>query len=287
MSHLELDELRQAMSRVEVTWEFGETGISGFLSSESTSLFGLAVGEAGRHAAILDAFSGEGAQALGAAPPPPTAIDWRSFNGANWVSDVRNQSTCGSCVAFATCAVLESRLKLSEGDPTLSTDLSEAHLFFCGAGPACDTGWHFDPALQFCRDTGVGQESDFPYSPANQSCDPISPIVGVSSWRLEASTLARKQAVAQNGPVIAGMRVFEDFYYYRGGVYRHVAGAARGQHAIAVIGYDDQEQAWIAKNSWGTNWGERGFFRIGYGECGIDSSYPYYDPDVVYPYPIP
>ena len=41
---------------------------------------------------------------------------------------------------------------------------------------------------------------------------------------------------------------------------------------MAIIGYDDAQKAWIAKNSWGTGWGAGGFFRIGYGEVGIDAS---------------
>lgn len=41
-------------------------------------------------------------------------------------------------------------------------------------------------------------------------------------------------------------------------------------HAIAVVGYDSVERYWIVKNSWGANWGENGYFRIGFGECGIE-----------------
>ena len=41
---------------------------------------------------------------------------------------------------------------------------------------------------------------------------------------------------------------------------------------MAIIGYDDAQRCWIAKNSWGTEWGAGGFFRIGYGEVGIDAS---------------
>jgi hypothetical protein len=38
-----------------------------------------------------------------------------------------------------------------------------------------------------------------------------------------------------------------------------------------VVGYDDDHGCWICKNSWGTGWGEGGFFRIAYGQCGIDA----------------
>ena len=93
------------------------------------------------------------------------------------------------------------------------------------------------------------------------------------------SSYYRKQAIAQNGPVIAGMKVFEDMYYYSGGIYQHVAGELRGHHAVAVIGY--HEKYWIIKNSWGTGWGEQGFMRIADEELNTDFSF--YDPSVAYP----
>ena len=91
----------------------------------------------------------------------------------------------------------------------------------------------------------------------------------------------RKQAIAQNGPVIAGMKVFEDMYYYRSGIYRHVAGELRGLHAVAVIGYNDSKKYWIVKNSWGTGWGEQGFMRI--ADEVLNTDFPFYDPSVAYP----
>jgi hypothetical protein len=49
-----------------------------------------------------------------------------------------------------------------------------------------------------------------------------------------------------------------------------------GNHAICVIGYDDTQNCWICKNSWGTGWGDSGFFKIAYGQCGIGSEFPFY-----------
>ena len=62
----------------------------------------------------------------------------------------------------------------------------------------------------------------------------------------------------------------------QGRIYRHASGRLEGYHAIAVVGYSETEQCWICKNSWGTGWGEGGWFRIRYGECGIGSTFPFY-----------
>ena len=215
---------------------------------------------------------------LSVGPSPPRSIDWRCFNGQNWVTDIRDQKTCGACVAFATWAVLESRAKWIQGNPNLSMDLSEAHLFFCGAGAACEKGWDIEGALEFCRNFGVGEEAQFPYKPKNLPCNQIEPMVKVSSWDCKFCSEARKKSFAENGPVIAGMQVFEDIYFYRSGIYRKVAGKFRRLHAVAVIGYDDQQKCWIVKNSWGTGWGEKGFMRIAYEE--LNTRFPFYAPFV-------
>jgi C1A family cysteine protease len=277
---LELAEVRSAMREMDVSWEASETEVTPYLEVEGTELFGLNIKESER-LSMMAAARDEPNRLLALAPPP-SEIDWRDHNGQNWVTDVRNQRTCGACVAFATCAVLESRSRKTVRNSKLDIDLSEAHLFFCGAGRACTTGWHFDPALEFCRDSGVGRENQFPYQPSDQPCQGISAIVEVSSWSREVSEIARKQAIAQGGPVIAGMKVYEDLYYYRKGVYRQVAGAFRGYHAVAVIGYSDPGQYLIVKNSWGKRWGDGGFMYISFGECGLDTQFPFYNPTVLY-----
>jgi uncharacterized repeat protein (TIGR02543 family) len=76
-----------------------------------------------------------------------------------------------------------------------------------------------------------------------------------------------------NGPLVAGFTVYADFYYgYNGGVYHwdHVSQAVGG-HAVVIVGYDSNEQYWIVKNSWSANWGENGYFKIRFGEAGIES----------------
>ena len=62
------------------------------------------------------------------------------------------------------------------------------------------------------------------------------------------------------------MEVYSDFFYYSTGVYHYTTGTYEGGHVILIVGYDDVNQYFICKNSWGTGWGERGFFRIAYSE---------------------
>jgi len=60
--------------------------------------------------------------------------------------------------------------------------------------------------------------------------------------------------------------VWKDFYYYKGGIYKHKWGRLVGGHLITLVGYDDLQRCWICKNSWGENWGENGWVRISYDE---------------------
>jgi len=87
----------------------------------------------------------------------PAAVDWRN-NGGDWTTPIRDQQNCGSCVAFGTCATLEARIKIACKNASMAPDLSEAHLFYCGCGNCCNSGWNFPPALDFCKNTGVAEE---------------------------------------------------------------------------------------------------------------------------------
>ncbi len=37
-----------------------------------------------------------------------------------------------------------------------------------------------------------------------------------------------------------------------------------GGHAVVLVGYDDTKKVWIVRNSWGTNWGQAGYFTMPY-----------------------
>lgn len=203
------------------------------------------------------------------------AIDWRNVNGKNWTTPIKNQGGCGSCVAFGTVATLESLLKIRcYNEPDKDIDLSEAHLLWCGGG-SC-SGWNMDPACTYLKDNGVPDESCFPYQAKTMSCSNTCSdwknkigYTKLKNWSKTKDINTMKKCLVENGPQITGMAVYNDFFSYAGGVYEHVSGDLAGYHCISVVGYNDKESYWICKNSWGPGWGEAGWFRIAYGECGL------------------
>lgn len=213
----------------------------------------------------------------------PTNFDWRNVGGQNYVTSVKNQGSCGSCVSFCTCAVMESAVRIKLGNPSYNIDLSEAFCQFCGGG-SCG-GWGLTSGLAFAQSTGVTDEACMPYQPTNMNCassrcsDWQSRLTKISSYTAHSTMAARKDAIATKGPLLAGMAVYNDFFSYSSGVYVKTSGTSlAGYHCLCVVGYDDAQQCWILKNSWGAGWGDGGFCRIRYGQNDllIDSSWSFY-----------
>ena len=202
----------------------------------------------------------------------------RRYDGRDKLTPVRNQGTCGSCVAFAACAVVEGTARRETG---AVLDLSEAYLFYCVAaseGRRCDgkkLGWYPKRALEAIKKDGVPDARSFLYRSGAQPCG-VAPdwkkrAVKVRNWGALQTPADMKHWIATRGPAVGSIQVYEDFRLYAGGVYRHVAGDKVGGHAVCVVGYDDEQRFWIVKNSWGKGWGEDGFCRMEYGQVGIDS----------------
>merc|ERR1711934_866379 len=83
---------------------------------------------------------------------------------------------------------------------------------------------------------------------------------------------AIQKAIMTGGPVEAAFTVYSDFENYAGGVYSHTSGKVAGGHAIRIVGWgvDSGTKYWKVANSWNPHWGEKGYFRIKHGECGIE-----------------
>jgi C1A family cysteine protease len=145
--------------------------------------------------------------------------------------------------------------------------------------------------LRYAQQSGIPDEGCFPYdSDQSRSCpDRANRIIKISSWKTIPNASQAKEWLVTRGPLMTGMNVYEDFYYYNGGVYREAYGGYVGDHAVCIVGYNDAQGYWICKNSWSTGWGDNGWFKIGYGECGMGSRFAFYtaeftsDDDLIMP----
>jgi C1A family cysteine protease len=279
-----LDDIRQALKAQGDPWEAGVTSLSSLTLEEQQAHLGvtpppgeLTAEQAAQRAAQMQAsIRAEALMAVGA----PSAYDLRNVGGGNYVTAIKDQGSCGSCVAFGAVAAVESTLRVQRGDPNLVVDLSEAHLFFCHArarGRTCSTGWWPEEALADFQAKGVVDEACYPYNVSNTDCSGLCAnandrLVKINGFGDVTSKPAQiKDWVSSHGPVSACFSVYQDFFSYRSGIYRHVTGSLAGGHCVAIVGYNDNPGYWICKNSWGAGWGSQGFFNIAYGECAIDS----------------
>jgi hypothetical protein len=197
-------------------------------------------------------------------------FNWRDVDGVDYTTPIKNQEPCPSCEAYALVAAVETLVQYEVGHP-FGCDLSEAHLFFCSGG-TCKRGVNVTRAAEYLVEYGVPDEGCFPdpHRKSDTPCNYTMPgwenrTVKIEEWGWVENDIEEiKKALIEHGPLIICIWIWKDFMYYRGGVYRHKWGRLEGGHLVALVGYDDNQQCWICKNSWGENWGEKGWFKIAY-----------------------
>lgn len=280
-------ELQATLARAGSPWVAGATTMSQLSDAEKHLRLGYVPGpgeptlEAREQLATAQyaELGAAGIRAVGA----PAVYDLRNVGGKNFISPIVDQGNCGSCVSFGACATVEGTARVTRNDPNFVIDMSEAHLFYCHArtqGRRCggaNGGWWVPPALDAFKNIGVADEACYPYAASDQDCTNLctdwqNRVTKIKSWTALSAAPDMKTWLSIKGPLAACFTVYDDFFDYRSGVYRHVSGAFAGGHCISVVGYDDNQQCWICKNSWGSGWGETGYFRIQYGQVGIDQT---------------
>ncbi|XP_077528920.1 dipeptidyl peptidase 1-like [Haemaphysalis longicornis] len=225
----------------------------------------------------------------------PEEFDWRNVSGVNYVSPIRNQGGCGSCYAFASMALLESRLRIATNNKVQHV-FSPQDVVSCSPySQGCSGGFPYLIGGKYAQDYGVVDEHCNPYRYMDGPCTttPNCQRHYVAKYRYcggyygASNEEVMKLALVHGGPVAVGLEVYPDFQSYHGGVYQHTMvhrqlGAPFNpfeltNHAVLVVGYGKDARSglpyWTVKNSWGEGWGEDGFFRIlrGADECGIES----------------
>lgn len=263
----ELDEITKVIKQKEARWAAKDTSISKLTAEERKKRLGSQFPTPSSEKR-LDVPS----VAL------PLQLDWRNYNGNNYVTPVKEQGTCGACWAFATTATLESKELISQNTPGIPIDLSEQILTSCSGAGTCAAG-SITAAADYLSNLGLPPESFYPYAESDGFCAAASAdweasTYKISGWSPVNPTVASIKTVLYNyGPLVTLMAVQTDFYYYGAGIYTYGWGSFEGYHAALIVGYDDVEQYFIVKSSWGTDWGEAGYFRIAYSEMNSPASF--------------
>jgi len=263
----DLEKVKKAIKKKGAKWEAGETSISRLPEYERELRLG---------AILDDEMLLEGKPDKSAKPNGtrlPKEFDWRDKDGQNWVTPVRDQGGCGSCWAFGSIAQLESVKMIAEGTPDPDLDLSEQYIVSCDSINYGCSGGYMYPAYDFLRDTGTPDEECYRYlardadtgALCKDAClDP--PLVTINNWSRVALNVDALKAAVYEHPITVAFWVYKDFFYYTGGVYKYAWGELRGGHAVCVVGWNSKGKYFICKNSWGTGWGESGYFNIAYSE---------------------
>jgi len=243
----------------------------------------------------------EARQLLGAVPFPapkhkidtiplrdvPDTFDSRK-QWPNCIHVIRDQGQCGSCWAFGATESLEDRLCIVTNGAQ-NVQLSEQTMVSCDTSDYGCQGGYLQNAWAFLEKTGVTLESCQKYvsgsgaePPCKKVCDDGSApkryykvVKGTS--KTVASEASMQTAIFTNGPLEASFSVYQDFFAYKSGVYKHKSGGLAGGHAIKVLGWGNDATGgkyWICANSWGVSWGQAGIFWIARGvdECGIEDN---------------
>ncbi|KAK7330576.1 hypothetical protein VNO77_24771 [Canavalia gladiata] len=214
----------------------------------------------------------------------PPSVDWRK-KGA--VTAVKDQGHCGSCWAFSTIVAVEG---INQIKTHKLVTLSEQELVDCDnkENQGCNGGL-MEYAFEFIKKNGITTESNYPYETNDGTCDvskmnePAVLIDGHENVPVNNEAALHK-AVANQPVSVAIEAAGYDFQFYSEGVFTGDCGTNL-DHGVAIVGYGttkDGTKYWIVKNSWGSEWGEKGYIRMERdisdkkGLCGIamEASYP-------------
>lgn len=209
----------------------------------------------------------------------PPRFDWRE---KNILTPVKHQMNLGSCGVFSAVAVFEALIKKNTHK---DVDLSEQHIINASTDWV-PSGISAVDAMKFMKDNGIVLEESLPYEDKKTDKKPAQSFkyrlqeyhyVITDKMPLAEKISTIQKAVYQHGPVATNMIFYEDLDRYKGGIYMYDGKSKeQGGHWVVIIGWRDDSKIknggyWICRNSWGSTWGKNGYFKIAYGECGIDN----------------
>ena len=190
---------------------------------------------------------------------------------------VYDQGQLGSCTANAIAGAIEfERLKQKLADFTPSRLFIYYNERVLEHTVASDSGAQIRDGIKSVARQGDCPETEWPYTigkfkskpPAACYADALKYKV-VSYQRVTPSLAELKGCLASGWPFVFGFTVYESFESAAVAKSGHAplpksGEATVGGHAVAGVGYDDAKQWFIVRNSWGGQWGLKGYFTLPY-----------------------
>jgi len=202
----------------------------------------------------------------------PATFDWRNESK---VTAVKNQAQCGSCWAFSATENIESVWMIAKGlTATNMKPLAPQQIVDCDKTDAgCNGGWPRNAFTYVTQAGGIEPEQLYPYHARNQNCafKRADVYTTISSYKYATKT-HNENEIKNNLVAWAPLSICVDaqtWQDYTGGVMTHTECGVSLDHCVLLTGYDGN--SWNVRNSWGSNWGEKGYIRleVGHNTCGM------------------
>lgn len=217
--------------------------------------------QAARAAPLLQRLQAERAARPLGPSPELRRWDW----SARVAVPVISQGSCGSCWACATAQCLSFQIEIQTGRPVA---ISAQDVLDCSGEGSCGGGW---VAYEAAIKGGYADAETIPYTGRKSICRMSKPRpYKILTWTYLAEGGGKptdaelKTALCTVGPVWMGLNADGALSRYSPGTVWSSPGRSVN-HAVTLVGWDDDKQAWIIRNSWGERWGDRGNFLCRYG----------------------
>jgi len=189
---------------------------------------------------------------------------------------IEDQGQLGSCTANALVGALEF---LEIKDSIKLVDLSRLFIYYDERAiehtVKSDSGAQIRDGIKTLAKQGVCPEKEWPYNIAKFAVKPAAkcyadaPKHKIISYHRILTLNDMKTCLAAGFPFVFGFTVYESFQspeVAQTGILNLPQPGEQvvGGHAVVAVGYDDAQQRFIIRNSWGPKWGQQGYFTMPY-----------------------